>query len=60
MATDAKFVDRFVQHIFFIGGMGIMAGDTPLTKNNPVYIRHPILLAHQIFLVAVAGDTDVQ
>lgn len=55
MTADTEFVDRFIEHELLIGGVGIMAGHATLSFDYAVDKRQRFFLAHQVFLVAVAG-----
>lgn len=58
VTTDAELVDRFSEHEFIVGGVRIMACHTPSPGDNAVDKRYPILLAHEILLVAMTRHTE--
>ena len=60
MTADTQFVNGFYEHEFFIGGMGVMAGNATLSRDNAVNKCQPILLAQQIFLVRMTGYAERQ
>ena len=62
MTAGAQFVYRFDELKTVISGMRTMAGNTTHTENDPVDMRRSVFLflAHQILLVGVTGNTEVQ
>jgi len=58
MTTDTKFVDRLKEHEFFIGGMGVMTGDTALPEDNSMNIGHRLVFVQKVLFIIVTGDTN--
>ena len=59
VAAHTEFVDWFIKLKAVFGGMGAVAGNTTAALNNAVDIVGRAIFSEQVFLVDMAGNTDI-